>query len=1075
VSDLLNTFRSFVFTLNAESMLKRLVRPALNLLSRAALCVLLLACMAAPRLHAATLAATPGSDGNPGTITGIVNTYYPGTSANASGANAITLGVSRGATTPIEAGDLLLIMQMQDAVVNANNTSAYGANNGSGSGATSLGQSGLYEYIVATSDVPVGGGSLTFLAAGTGGALLNSYFNANATTTQGQRRYQVVRVPQYSTVTINSGLTAAAWNGNTGGILAIDCASLLDFPNNTTVSVTGLGFRGGAARQLSGVGNTAGYADTDYRNVAPPPTGTTGVHASKGEGIAGAPRYVYSGGAIADTGVEGYPNGSYARGAPGNAGGGGSDGNVAANDENSGGGGGSNGSTGGKGGNSWNSNEAYGGIAGTLFPATPARLTFGGGGGAGTRNNSSGVMSSGAPGGGMILIQTDTNQTATNRVLTLNADGEAGVDAENDGAGGGGGGGTIVFYSTSNMNRIIVTARGGAGGKSWPTEAAGGTPGNRHGPGGGGGGGVAFISDTTPRSGSSVASGASGTTTTSNDPYGATNGGTDGPGYQSISSSQIPGAVGANSATPNPVVTKTTSTPYITLNGSANVATYTINVANGAGGGVRDVIITDTLPGAFKYASTTSIVLSGGAKRTSTTNPTANSAAPVWGTFRIPSNASVAITFNVSIPSTQAAGTYQNPVSITYLDPKRSINTATLSASYNSASSTAEDVTLAAPFSVSQYETVDSDGDGLLDAIRVIAPAGVALSDDFSGFTATVAGYTVTGYATDLFAGIGLNDNVFYIKLTEKTYPAGTGDTGARPVVTITANTTLTDNIRPGLRLATGSATPLDRAQPVLLVADWMDASGGGVSAPDDQIILRMSETVTVLNATIGDVRLPVINDTLSTSVINNQSGATITINFLGTPVLTPGGTYNSGQLVAGSPSGIYIYNGVHITDASGNTALNQTVPTAVDISPGTTLLRITWDDLSTTPKVWNVPASDFGEAHLAQPTTGPLIVRNSGNVRVNMSIACDAASTPSNWALASVAGTSAFEMKCDSAPLDGVFESDFSSGAISLGSAMYSGVQKQFNLRFVYPTSLPENNLGVLQTINITITATQN
>ena len=95
----------------------------------------------------------------------------------------------------------------------------------------------------------------------------------------------------------------------------------------------------------------------------------TGFHGSKGEGIAGTPRWLWNAAtsAVVDTGVEGYPNGSMARGAPGNAGGGSTDGHPSANDENSGGGGGGNGGAGGIGGNTWNSNIARGGYGGVVF------------------------------------------------------------------------------------------------------------------------------------------------------------------------------------------------------------------------------------------------------------------------------------------------------------------------------------------------------------------------------------------------------------------------------------------------------------------------------------------------------------------------------------------------------------------------------------------------------------------------------------------------------------------------------------------------------------------------------------
>src|SRR5208283_6003788 len=130
--------------------------------------------------------------------------------------------------------------------------------------------------------------------------------------------------------------------------------------------------------------------------------GQAGWDASKGEGIAGTPMWVESNKTFLQTTTNtGYPSGtagtdgSMARGAPGNAGAGGTDGDPqtaspGGNDENAGGGGGGNGGGGGFGVDSWFSNLSVGGEGGAPFPATINRIAMGGGGGAGTRNNSTG-------------------------------------------------------------------------------------------------------------------------------------------------------------------------------------------------------------------------------------------------------------------------------------------------------------------------------------------------------------------------------------------------------------------------------------------------------------------------------------------------------------------------------------------------------------------------------------------------------------------------------------------------------------------------------------------------------------
>ena len=70
-----------------------------------------------------------------GTLSGPMNTYYPGTASVAKGATSIPLGASTGAGGTIANGSLLLVIQMQDASINTSNTVAYG-NGSTGTGFT---------------------------------------------------------------------------------------------------------------------------------------------------------------------------------------------------------------------------------------------------------------------------------------------------------------------------------------------------------------------------------------------------------------------------------------------------------------------------------------------------------------------------------------------------------------------------------------------------------------------------------------------------------------------------------------------------------------------------------------------------------------------------------------------------------------------------------------------------------------------------------------------------------------------------------------------------------------------------
>ncbi|TMD39880.1 MAG: hypothetical protein E6I88_11255, partial [Chloroflexi bacterium] len=530
---------------------------------------------------AAGLCGTPGRDGSP-TLNGVINTYYPGAATASAGATSITLGAAIGAATPIASGDLLLVIQMQDAPIDATNTGAYGDGvaGDPATGWTAPNNAGRYEYAVATNTVGLGGGALTISSG-----LINTYTAAAPTGAQGQRDFQVVRVPQYVAATLAAGATAAPFNGSTGGILAFDVDGALNL-NGAAVSVSQQGFRGGLGRVLTG---GAGGAATDYRNLS-----VNNFHAQKGEGIAGTPQYTYDSatGMTVNDGIDGYPNGSTARGAPGTAGGGGTDPNPTANDQNTGGGGGANGGSGGQGGNSWLSGLARGGFGGSAFPAAPAQVTAGAGGGAGTHNNG-GVAnsSSGGSGGGIVMIRAGS-VTGTGSITT---DGGTGPAPDNDGAGGGGAGGTIVVTTqTGGLAGLTANAQGGAGADAWSTDAGG--PTDYHGPGGGGGGGV--ILTTSAPGTMNLSGGVNGTTTTDKAAYGAT------PGiagvHSTITASQIPGAGSGAQCTSDLTLVKAHTDPF--LRGSTD--TYSIDVSNiGLVASSGLVTVTDTLPGGLTPTS----------------------------------------------------------------------------------------------------------------------------------------------------------------------------------------------------------------------------------------------------------------------------------------------------------------------------------------------------------------------------------------------------------------------------------------------------------------------------------------
>ncbi|QNP49737.1 DUF11 domain-containing protein [Diaphorobacter aerolatus] len=529
----------------------------------------------------------------------------------AAGANSLTLGTraSDGAGKSIVAGDLLLIIQMQDASINSNNSNAYGDGTGSGQGSTSIGNSGVYEFVTVTA---VAGSNVTFAPQ-----LTNTYRNVAATATSGKKTFQVIRVPQYTSLTAN-GIVAPAWNGATGGVVVLDVRDTLTLGNGTAEGVSnraifaaGKGFRGAA-----GIGATSGGSAADWAISSP-----SQADGGKGEGIAGTPRVVARKDSwgfkttnaanatnltTVDSAVEGYPNGSRARGAPANAGGGGSDGGPTSgiNQYNAGGGGGGNYAAGGVGGRPWyyplvdSGGRGGAGYSGDL---TFNRIFLGGGGGAGGTNNltsdplayanngmgcsAAALCSSGAAGGGIVIIRA--NLVTGSGVI--DARGASGYNVGSDAAGGGGAGGSVVIYSIAG-GAATIDVSGGDGGNAWGSGGAG--VANRHGPGGGGGGGFIAYSPAAFVVTPTVQGGTPGRTTNgASDNYGAS--GNSG-GLASFQTSTPPGTLPGAACTTDLRLSKTDNVSVLQNGGNATYSVTATNRGSVASTGVITVV--DVLP-----------------------------------------------------------------------------------------------------------------------------------------------------------------------------------------------------------------------------------------------------------------------------------------------------------------------------------------------------------------------------------------------------------------------------------------------------------------------------------------------
>lgn len=359
-------------------------------------------------------------------LSGVINRYAAITDINYCSS---TLSVNQPANFNVN--DLVLIIQMKGAVINATNTSAFGA-------VAQINAAGLYEFARVQS---ITGNNVRLQ-----NALVNSY---NIT-----GNVQLVYVPEVTNATATGMLSALPWDGSIGGVLAIKVTDTLIL--EADVEVSAQGFRGGVADITQN--NSCSWA-LPQNGFFYPLNNWRG--AAKGEGIAA------------------FLNGAEAgRGPQANGGGGG-------NDHNSGGGGGGHVQQGGRGGTneepatfgcSGNFPGLGGNGLGDTWPAT--RIFMGGGGGAGHENNNLGT--DGGQGGGIIIIEATVLQ---GNGYALKANGSQAAQSLSDGAGGGGAGGTIVL-KCGQVSDLRAEARGGNGGN------ANNANGNRcMGPGGGGAGG----------------------------------------------------------------------------------------------------------------------------------------------------------------------------------------------------------------------------------------------------------------------------------------------------------------------------------------------------------------------------------------------------------------------------------------------------------------------------------------------------------------------------------------------------------------------------------------------------------
>lgn len=356
---------------------------------------------------------------------GVVNVY-----SRITAINTCTNSISLSQTSGFNVGMGVLILQMQGADMTDSDNASFG-------NITALNGAGLYEY---NRIVAIEGQTLT----------LERIIQAGY---QPEHSLQCVGFAIHAQASITDTLRAAAWDGEKGGVVAIEAIDTLYI--YAPIDASGVGFRGGNSVQATDINcsvitinNRYYYENGNWRG------------APKGEGI-----------------TRGIIGKELGRGPQANGGGGG-------NNHNSGGGGGAQASRGGRGGE--NNEPSFGGCDG-FFPgeggktaaSDPNRIWMGGGGGAGHRNNDASTV--GGAGGGIVFIKATVIISDGGQI---GANGQPGASLQGDGGGGGGAGGVVLLFADAAHGSLPIRAEGGAGGSI--------NNGNQErcmGPGGGGSGG----------------------------------------------------------------------------------------------------------------------------------------------------------------------------------------------------------------------------------------------------------------------------------------------------------------------------------------------------------------------------------------------------------------------------------------------------------------------------------------------------------------------------------------------------------------------------------------------------------
>ncbi len=790
-----------------------------------------------------------GKDGSV-TITAtntIVNLYTPLT-ANASIGNQ-TLTVLSSASYNV--GDLVFIIQMQGALVNAGKDTLYPdvfssiPTNTTFGAVTSYNNSGNNEYAQIYA-VP----NATTIVIDCGLKYNYNYLS----------KVQVIKVPRYFTLAISGvgSITCPAWNGSVGGVAVVETQNNCTLSSLPSFSVTGKGFRGG------GFENATNYGGNKFGSLKP----SEGAY--KGESIAGdTTRYkVYA--AV------------FGRGAIANGGGG-------ACVHNGGGGGGSNGgniltydgygnpisgyvsawniesagfsshtsSGGGRGGYTFSNANAnvtttapgsttwgadgrrnVGGFGGRPLDYSTGKLFLGGGGGSGDGNESQ--LGPGGNGGGLVYVICYGNLSGAGTIV---ADGGKGSNTilgcgTNDGAGGGGGGGTVILNVNGSIALTATTAIsaiGGDGGNvNFNCILANSTA---YGPGASGGGGYLSVSGVMPTN--NINGGLNGIVVgnTSNiaanfPPNGATKGGVGSTG--SILNYSLTTSANQTLCTNQSFTLTATSTLpgntiiwYNSIVGGISIATGTAYVSSGYPSAGTYTLYAGVCPGTYRQpiiitvnaglilsinspticaGQTTTLIASGATTYTWNTGPTTASitVSPLATTI-----------YTLSGLSGLCAGTKTTQVTVNFVPTVTvtnlticSGNSVTLTAggasTYSWSTGALTNTILISPSSTTSYSvigTLSLCSNTAISTVSVVATPTISLASQTicAGQTATFTGVGATSYTWLPGSSTGTTFTIAPITTTVITIKGANG--------TCTAQATASLTIGSGITIAVNSPT----------------------------------------------------------------------------------------------------------------------------------------------------------------------------------------------------------------------------------------------------------------------------